>query len=176
MADEEEEGGKAKGGGTPIVLVALLLVNTLVAVASLALTVMGGGGAAAPAAVDGDGGVVEEEAESGGDGGVETEEEEEGALVPMDTITLQLRNPEMPRYMRLDLQIEVPSVDEIPKVDKKMAPLRDAFIKHLADQTYENMRGSSGLDRVKAAIKKVASEVCGEEVIKNIYVTNFVVQ
>lgn len=174
MADEEE--GKSKGGGTPIILVALLLVNTLVAVASLALTLMGGGGSGGGGAAPGDGGTEVAEVKQASDAGVAMEDDEEGALVPMDTITLQLRNPEVPRYMRLDLQIEVPSVDDIPRVDKKTAPLRDAFIKHLADQTYENMRGSSGLDRVKAAIKKVAIDVCGEDVIKNIYVTNFVVQ
>lgn len=174
MADEGE--GKKDKGGTPIILVALLLVNTLVTLAVLAFTLMKSDGGGAAAAPPGDGGPVAEA--PAGDGGPASrdDDDDEGALVPMDTITLQLRNPEVPRYVRLDLQIEVPTVDDIPKVDRKMAALRDAVIKHLADQSYETMRGSSGLDRVKASVLKVAHQIVGEEVVRAIYVTNFVVQ
>lgn len=205
MADEEEkkeegegaeEEAETKGGGNKlsVVLVALVAVNSLLTTGVLAVTLLKEPPPAAPAAAaaGADGGTAAPAAsEDDGEPEVEKKEPEEvdedgnpvprkkairGPVEKMDPIVIQLRNPEFDRFARIAFEVELASQEDLEYYEAYKPRIRDAFIAWLSDRTYEELRGSRGLTKVKTKLTERAEEILPGGRIKAIYITNFVVQ
>jgi len=99
-----------------------------------------------------------------------------GPTVPLKDFVIHLRNPEADRYARMSFEVEVPSDKEKDTVTAHQAQIRDAFIAYLSDRTVEELRGSNGLGAVKAALMKQIVELAPDGKIRNLYITDFVIQ
>lgn len=174
---KEKEKEKAPGG-TSLVVVALLVLNTLLSGGGLALAWLRGGelGSAPGGSPDAEPSSPAASADGGAAAASDGGKPEAGELVQVESMTLQLRNPEVARYVRLSVQLEVPTADDANTVKQKMALLRDGFISFLSDRSYEDLRGSGGLERAKAGLIEAARKAVGKERVRGLYITDFVVQ
>ena len=61
-------------------------------------------------------------------------------------------------------------------IERKMPPIRDAILGYLTDRTAEELRGSDGLKQVKESLMKKLDEIVPGNHIKNIFITDFIIQ
>jgi flagellar FliL protein len=96
--------------------------------------------------------------------------------VRFDNFTVQLKSIDVDRYAHLSIEIEVP--DEATKgvLEKRVAPIRDAILSYLSDRTPDELRGSDGLKQVKEAMMKKLDELISGHRIRNLYITDFIIQ
>ena len=94
----------------------------------------------------------------------------------IDDLVIQLRNPEFDRYVKISFELELKNDRDVDVVRARQAQIRDAIISYLSDRTYEELRGSSGLQRIKAALTKKVNQIVKSERVRALYITDFVVQ
>lgn len=99
-----------------------------------------------------------------------------GPMVKLDDFVVQLRNPEFDRYARLSFEVELKRDGLKSRFEAAAPEIRDAFIAYLSDRTYEELRGSNGLKRVKTDLFQRLRGILSDDVVVALYVTNFVVQ
>lgn len=177
-----------KKGGLPTILLivnAVLMVGVLGAVVMMLLKKP----AAAPA---GDGAAQGEKKEGGKEEGGHGEKKDGakeaghgekkdsaagvGPTLRLADFVVHLRNPESDRYARFSFEVEVASEADKIALTARQAQLRDAFIIYLSDRTAEDLRGSGGLEQVKAALLAKAVEMAKDAKVRQLYVTDFVMQ
>lgn len=182
---------KKKGGLPTILLVvnAVLLIGVLGAVLLL-VTKKPGSPAAAPeseaAAPKESGGhdAPKEGGHGGGSGGHDAKGGDKGGSTPIGAgptlrladFVVHLRNPESDRYARFSFEIEVASDRDKESLTARTAQVRDAFIIFLSDRTVEELRGGAGLDKLKQALFERLLEVAKDCHVRNLYITDFVLQ
>ena len=176
---DEEETGKQGGNKTLMIFMAFQTVLVLAAVGGIAFYVVNQKPPPAAAATK-DGGSEEaaeypEEAEEA----AQASPQRAGAQGPMekiDDLVIQLRNPEFDRYVKISFELELKNDRDVDVVRARQAQIRDAIISYLSDRTYEELRGSSGLQRIKAALTKKVNQIVKSERVRALYITDFVVQ
>lgn len=171
-----------KGGGLPTIL---LIVNAVLLVGVLGAVVMliRKPAAPAPAAAGKEGGEAKAE---GGEHGAEGKSEggEGKAVAPpgagptlrIADFVVHLRNPEVDRYARLSFELEVPGDHEKDYLKAREAQIRDAFIAYLSDRTAEDLRGSAGLELIKTALLAKCNEIARDARVRQLFITDFVIQ
>jgi len=168
--DKDKETPAPSGGGSkgPLILGAL---NTLLTAGVLALVLLKPNSPPPPSEdVMADGGVV---ATKGGKG---AKADERGPMLRMSDFVIQLRNPEFDRYAKFSFQIECVSESTKSVVEKSLPEVRDLFISYLNDRTFEELRGSGGLERVKVALYQRLQRAVPPDTARALFITNFVVQ
>lgn len=164
-AEEEVAPSGGSGGKGPLIIGA---VNTLLTAGVLALVLLKPSGPSGPEPV----------ADAGPAAALEKakKEDERGPMVRMADFVIQLRNPEFDRYAKFSFQIECASEATKTDVENALPAVRDSFIAYLNDRTFEELRGSGGLERVKVALYKRLQRTVPPDSVRALYVTNFVVQ
>lgn len=99
-----------------------------------------------------------------------------GPLVKLADFVIHLRNPEIDRYARLSFDVEVFGEFDKDSLNANMPRVRDAFIAYLSDRTLEELQGAEGLTRTKEALHTRMRELVPQARIRNIYISDFVVQ
>ena len=179
-----------KKSGMPILLIvnAVLLLGVLGAVLMLVTkkpAAPAAAGAEAEAAAPKEGG--HEAAKEGGGhegGGHEAKGGDKGGPSPIGAgptlrladFVVHLRNPESDRYARFSFEIEIASEKDKETLTARTAQVRDAFIIFLSDRTVEELRGGAGLDKLKQALFERLLEVAKDCHVRNLYITDFVLQ
>ena len=139
-----------------------------------------GGGHDAPKESSGHGGVGHEApaGEHGGKGGSTGGSSPPGAgpTLRLADFVVHLRNPESDRYARFSFEIEVANEKDKETLTARTAQVRDAFIIFLSDRTVEELRGGAGLDKLKQALFERLLEVAKDCHVRNLYITDFVLQ
>jgi flagellar FliL protein len=189
-----------KKGGMPILLIvnAVLLLGVLGAVLLLvtkkpAAAAPAGGETEASAPKEG-GHEAPKEGHGGGKegggsgghegGGHESKGGDKGGPTPIGAgptlrladFVVHLRNPESDRYARFSFEIEIASEKDKETLTARTAQVRDAFIIFLSDRTVEELRGGAGLDKLKQALFERLLEVAKDCHVRNLYITDFVLQ
>ena len=180
-----------KSGGGKI-LPLLLIINTLLIGAVLFFLIKKP--AAAPAlpkgehaeaadgekAEAGEGEHAEEKAEGGGApadgkksaGGYK----KPGPILKLENFVIQLKTVDQDRYVRLAFDVEVGTEEDKNAIVDHMSSIRDLVIAFFADRTLDELRGSEAMERTKATlIKKIDDLVPGRR-IKNLFITDFIIQ
>ena len=119
----------------------------------------------------------EEKKEEGGHGGGEKKEvpAEVGSTARLEDIIVHLRNPEIDRYARLTLDVEMSNQSELTQLQPRTPQIRDAVITALSEETFESLRGSEGLANMKAKLRdRIDAVVPGT--VRAVYVSGFIVQ
>ncbi len=93
----------------------------------------------------------------------------------LDDIIVRLRNPEIDRYARLTLDVEMANPGDLGQLTLRSPHIRDAVITALSEKTFEDLRGAEGLGRMKALLRERIDEVVPGEV-SAIYISGFIVQ
>ncbi|HEY4220211.1 MAG TPA: flagellar basal body-associated FliL family protein [Myxococcota bacterium] len=174
---------KARGNGLVIVLIG---VNTLVSAGGIAFAVLRPppppvmvtaagvpvASAPAPAAVHED--KSESKSEGKGEGG-DGKDLETSHMMRVEDLVVHLRNPEVDRYARLELDIELDSATALQRLEARRAAVRDAVISYMSERTYEELRGQNGIASLKTAIRGQIEPMAAGHV-SGLFVTSFVVQ
>ncbi len=99
-----------------------------------------------------------------------------GPTLRLADFVVHLRNPESDRYARFAFEIEIASERDKESLTARTAQLRDAFIIFLSDRTVEELRGGAGLDKLKQSLFERLLEVAKDCHVRNLYITDFVLQ
>jgi flagellar FliL protein len=178
---------KSKSG---LLMVAALAMNGILTAGVVAFVVLRPQAAAGqPAAHEAKAGHDEEKKEEPAEGGHEGKAEEApaegehdtdapgaGPMVHVDNLVLHLRNPEVDRYLRLALDVELRKTGDLTQFQTQLPRVRDAIITYLSDCTAEHLSGSDGLSKMKAELADRIGGVVGPKRVKGVYITDFVVQ
>jgi flagellar FliL protein len=192
--DDVGEPGKAKkGGGGGKILPLLLIINTLLIGAVLFFLIKRP--AAAPARAPGgehgeeEGGGGEEKSEHGGEksehGGGDKEDghgkkgmafKAPGPILKLENFVIQLKTVDQDRYVRLAFDVEVGTEEDKNALTAHLSHIRDLVIAFFADRTLDELRGSEAMERTKATLIKKIDEIVPGQRIKNLFITDFIVQ
>ncbi len=99
-----------------------------------------------------------------------------GPTFRLPDLTVHLRNPEADRYARIGLEFELFAEEDRAVITAHLPMIRDAFLAWFSDRTVEELHGSEGLARSKAALLGKLEELVPGRRIRALYITDFVVQ
>jgi flagellar FliL protein len=99
-----------------------------------------------------------------------------GPTLKLPDFVVHLRNPEADRYARISFEVEVLNEADKLAIAPYMPRIRDAFVTYLSDRTIEELGGSEGLGRTKKELLEKLEELVPGRRIRNLYVSDFVVQ
>lgn len=98
-----------------------------------------------------------------------------GTTARLEDIIVHLRNPEVDRYARLTLDVEMSNASELAQLQPRTPQIRDAVITALSEETYESLRGGEGLLHMKNKVReRIDAVVPGT--VRAVYVSGFIVQ
>ncbi|HEY0709356.1 MAG TPA: flagellar basal body-associated FliL family protein [Polyangia bacterium] len=195
VASETSLAKKGGGGGGGKILPLLLIINTLLIGAVLFFLIKKP--AAAPAAppkggehaeaaegegheggeagAEGEGAAGEEGAAEGPDG-KKKGHKKPGPILKLENFVIQLKTVDQDRYVRVAFDVEVGGEEDKAVLVEHMSHIRDLVIAYFADRTLDELRGSEAMERTKATlIKKIDDLVPGRR-IKNLFITDFIIQ
>lgn len=189
--DVGEPGKAAKKGGSGKILPLLLIINTLLIGAVLFFLIKRP--AAAPARAGGEHGEEEggdkEEGHGGGEksGGDHGDKDEghgkkgmafkaPGPILKLENFVIQLKTVDQDRYVRLAFDVEVGTEEDKTALTAHLSHIRDLVIAFFADRTLDELRGSEAMERTKATLIKKIDEIVPGQRIKNLFITDFIVQ
>lgn len=99
-----------------------------------------------------------------------------GPMVALPDFVIHLRNTEVDRYVRLTMEVELTLEADKERFTSYMPQIRDSFIGYLSDRTLEELQGSEGIARAKQGLLELLETIIPRIRIRNIYITDFVVQ
>ncbi len=171
MADEEtteESGGKAKGGlfeNKAIVLGIIVIVQALLAIGLTQFLIVPKLG-------------VQDAAMDGAEVADPVEEMPEmGVLVNLEDIVVTLvSSGKKPRYLRININVEVPNALIAEVVSSRLPQLRDMVIMTLSDKTAEDLSTPEGKQGLRDELFRRIDEKMPEGTLMNLYFSDLVVQ
>ena len=176
------------GGGSKLVLI-LTAVNLIVTVAMVAILfisfqrdrkkarvddiVANDGAAQADNAKSGEGG---ESAKAGeGANGAAKDADEFGKMVTLDQFTVNLSTPgsASPKFVRVNISLEVPNDDLEQEVNAKIPEIRNVIIDLFNSKRASDLATADGRDYLKEEIKNALNSFLVHGKIRGVYFTNF---
>lgn len=105
----------------------------------------------------------------------ELEEGEEplGAIYPLDSFVLNLSDG---KFIRTQVQLEFSGNDIPRRFYNRSVILRDALINLITKKSSDELLDESGKNKLKEEIKQTINDVLKREEVKNVYLTQFVIQ
>jgi flagellar protein FliL len=191
MSDDKDkdtkEPEKAKGGGKllPIMLVmnTALIGGVLFFVMKKPAPAAAGPakeGAAETAAGDGHGAPAaagnEKDGEHAAPAGKKGAYTPPGPILKLENFVIQLKTVDADRYVRLAFDIEVATEADKQAVQDHLSHIRDLVISYFADRTLDELRGSEAMERTKATLIKRIDDLVPGRRVKNLFITDFIVQ
>lgn len=113
-----------------------------------------------------------------GDTVLAIKENEEEFTVPLEEFLLNVRTENnINRYVRLEISLSTEQEESIEVIDSNLDKIRDTVIHAIntqsTDTIFEEQDGSVSL---KNLLKERINQALGDEVIKDVYITNIVMQ
>jgi len=183
MADKEEKkdaggGGGGGGGGGSKLLLILVAVNCLLSGGALAVALLKPGARATPAHAEAGKGEAGAKAEGGhGEKGDKKDERAgPGPTVKLPDFVVHLRDPEVDRYAKLTIEVEVENDKAKEALTARMPQVRDAFIAYLSDRSTADLRGSEAIARAKVELAERLKGSAPGVGVRGLYMTDLVVQ
>ena len=161
MADEETPDDvkpEVPGGGNSKLILILILCN---------LIGLGGIGAYLVLFAD-KGSVAAQE--------VEQDPETYGTLVELPTLIVNLNSERYGRFMRVSLQMEARDDDDVAAIEAALIPIQNRMVIFFSEIDPETTRGVGAKDAIAAQVLDLANEVIGDDAIRRVFYTEFVVQ
>lgn len=159
MAEEVKEEGKAGKGGKKKLLIFLLLGILIIAMAGVgAFFILG-----------------KKEGEEGTKGKKATKAQQT-VFMEFDPIIVNLLDPSGRRYLQVRLSLEVADKRAEEEIKKKEPKLKDSILTILSGKTVDEVIIPDAKDKVKSEILKKLKEEIGEDLIVNVYITQFIVE
>ncbi|MCS7150203.1 MAG: flagellar basal body-associated FliL family protein [Caldimicrobium sp.] len=159
MAEEVKAEGKGGKGGKNKLLIFLLLGILIIAIAGVgAFFILG-----------------KKEGEEGTKG-KKANKAQQTVFMEIDPIIVNLLDPSGRRYLQVKLSLEVADKKAEGEIKKKEPKLRDSILTILSGKTVEEVIIPDAKDKMKSEILKKLKEEIGEDLIVNVYITQFIVE
>lgn len=100
-------------------------------------------------------------------------EEPLGAILPLDVFVVNLKGG---RFLRAQLQVEFAGRDIPKRYFARQVPIRDAMLRALSTRTAEDLLDEGGQDQLKRDVRDIINMALRREEVRNVYITQFVVQ
>jgi flagellar FliL protein len=178
MADPKEKKSSdagdpagSKAGGSKLVVI-LLAVNTLLTGGVMAVQLLRPGGAAKhPPGEKVEGGETGGHGEKG-----DPKAPAVGPMVRLSEFVVHLRDTDSDHYARVTFDLEVATEEDKNKVGLAVPRIRDGIIAYLADRSFEELRGSDGLEKTKGQLLEKVQHAIPGTTVKNLYISDIVIQ
>jgi len=176
-AGAAQAGGGGGGGGK--LLVILVAVNLLLSGGALAVSLLQRPAPAHPVpAAEGAAGEQGDKAAAGHGGakGEKGKPELPGPTVKLPDFVVHLRDPEVDRYARLTVEIEVADDKAKEALTARLPHVRDSFIAYLSDRSTADLRGSDAIARAKSDLAERLRQAAPAAPVRGLFFTELVVQ
>lgn len=163
MADEKDEKAEGEDEAKPKKKSKKLLLIIIIAVAVIA----GGGGAFFFLT------------KSGGEKKTEHKEEkkaEDGIVFALEPFVVNLSDATGVRFLKVTMQIELSKPEFEAKAKAKVPQIRDAVITLLTSKSSDMLVSPEGKLQLKDEINIRLNQVLGEGAVKNVFLTDFIMQ
>ena len=100
----------------------------------------------------------------------------EGVTFALDPFVVNLSDPTGTRFLKVSLQLELAGPAVMEKAKTKTPQIRDAIITLLTSKTSDALISPEGKLQLKDEINIRINQVLGENSVKNVYLTDFVMQ
>jgi len=99
-----------------------------------------------------------------------------GPILKLENFIIQLRGTDTDRYVRVAFDLELAREADRSAVQARMPHIRDAVISYFSDRALDELRGSEGMEHVKAAVLKRLDEIVGAKRVRSVFITELVIQ
>ncbi len=166
MDDEKDEkfdlegtGSSKKKSGKKFILIIVIAVAVI----------LGGGGAFFFLTKSGGGG------DKGPKKG-EANPKEESSMFALDPFVVNLGDQGASKFLKVSMQLELANQAAMESAKVKTPQLRDAVINLLTSKTSDTLMSAEGKLQLKDEINMMANQILGNNTVKNVYLTEFVMQ
>ena len=167
MSDEESAPAEAPAGPpapkVPKVVLGLLAANLALSAGTLAKTILAPAGGHAPAA-------------AGEHAPKPAERQLTGPLVSLEPFVVNLDEAGTPRYLKIQLQAEVADGGAAKAFEKNKMLIQDEALAYLSSLQVADTLGSENKDRIRGELSERIGHVLGDDRVKRVVFTEFVVQ
>jgi flagellar protein FliL len=100
-----------------------------------------------------------------------------GRVVALDSVVVNVAQTEGRRYLKATVHIEVPEEEKIVKeVESRKPQLLDLIVATLTKKTLSEVTAPEALDRLRGEVLERVSQALGPERVRQVFITEFVVQ
>jgi flagellar protein FliL len=100
-----------------------------------------------------------------------------GKVIALEPVVVNLAQSEGRRYLKATVHLEVPEEEKVVKeVEARKPQLLDLLVNLLSKKTLTEVTAPEGLDALRAEILERMVQAVGKEHVRQVFVTEFVVQ
>lgn len=160
MAEETKE-EKEKGGGKKKLFILIILAFLVITLAGAGVFLFLG--------KKGDEGAEKEKSKK-------TKKSEHTVFIDFDPIIVNLLDPSGKRYLQVRLSLEVADKKAEEEIKKKEPKIKDSILGILSGKTVDEVIVPDAKEKIKGEILKKIKEDVGEDLVLNVYITQFIVE
>lgn len=160
MAEEIKE-EKGKGGGKKKLFILIFLAFLVITIAGAGVFLFLG--------KKGEEGVEKEKSKK-------AKKSEATVFIDFDPIIVNLLDPTGRRYLQVRLSLEVVDKKAEEEIKKKEPKIKDSILGILSGKTVDEVIVPDAKERIKGEILKKIKEDIGEDLVLNVYITQFIVE
>ncbi|BCO08539.1 flagellar basal body-associated protein FliL [Desulfolithobacter dissulfuricans] len=105
-----------------------------------------------------------------------TEEADIGPMLDIKEFIVNIISEEGTHYVKAALTLELNNEVALEEANKRLPQIRDAIILLISNKTFEELQDLQGKKQLKAELKSKINSFLKSGKVKNIYLTDFVVQ
>lgn len=99
-----------------------------------------------------------------------------GEIFALEPFIVNLADPKGKRYLKVQIKLEIESLEALERTERAAPKLRDLVIIMLTSLTFEEVMTPEGKIRIRDELLERFNQVMRPDRVKNIYFTEFVVQ
>ncbi|PIE59706.1 MAG: flagellar basal body protein FliL [Desulfobulbus propionicus] len=99
-----------------------------------------------------------------------------GPMVNIDEFIVNIIGEDSAHYVKASLTLELSNEGVMEEANKRMPQIRDAILLLIGNKTFEELQDLQGKKQVKAELKSKINSFLKTGKVKNIFLTDFVVQ
>ncbi len=103
-------------------------------------------------------------------------EEKPKELVPLDEFIVNLADPNQPRYLKVQISLEIIADKKHKNLEEEKPKLRDAVITVLSQKKYNQLLSAEGKAHLKEELKMACNNVLGHDKVQEVLFTDFAMQ
>ncbi len=104
------------------------------------------------------------------------EDDEIGPMVNIEEFIVNIIGEGEPHYVKASITLEMNEEAAVEETNKRMPQIRDTVLLLIGNKTFEELQDLQGKKQVKAELKSKINSFLKTGKVKNIYLTDFVVQ
>jgi flagellar FliL protein len=99
-----------------------------------------------------------------------------GPVFSLDSFIVNLSDQGGKRYLRITLGLELDDAKSTEELTKRLPQIRDSILMVLPSRKVEELQTTEGKNSLRTEIISKLNELFGKEIVKKIYITEFVIQ